>query len=327
MRHTIPLLSSYFGNISMAKVRISSNIIKPFSGKSDVVAWLKKWRLVVKLQQVDDMVSLLPLYLEGDTLALYMEIEDNQKQIETRLKEALTDDTFAAYRKGTIVWWTCGRLRQQNQAVGWMGRVQRRWPGEAHKTDFVMGFPDIISIRLQQVPNVEALTMGYLISRARVLTTTEKQNQDVVAATHSPHSNVQLQETLFFLLLTRHTIPTSSFTDKHHIHPCRFPSFSFSFSRVCIRYICSKLFKSLLVKTQQVEMKHAHHCCFLSQWHRQEVQRTPKGRLPFLGMIGFFLCSWLQCVHDTELLSKSSGISVPGQPHLYHSRQPKACHY
>ena len=93
----------------MAKVCITSDIIKPFSGGGDVVAWLKKVRLVAKLQQVDDVASLLPLYLEGDALALYMEMEeDDQKQIEqieARLKEAFTDDAFAAYRKVTMIRW------------------------------------------------------------------------------------------------------------------------------------------------------------------------------------------------------------------------------
>ena len=37
-----------------------------------MVTWLKKVRLNTKLQQVDDVASLLTLYLEGDTLALYM---------------------------------------------------------------------------------------------------------------------------------------------------------------------------------------------------------------------------------------------------------------
>ena len=49
----------------IAKVCISSDIIKPFSGKSDEVSWLKKVRLVAKLQKVNNMASLLPLYLEG----------------------------------------------------------------------------------------------------------------------------------------------------------------------------------------------------------------------------------------------------------------------
>ena len=82
-RHTPPpLLSSYFSDITMVKVCISSDIIKPFSGEGDVVTWLKKVRRG-EIQQVDDVASPLPLYLEGDALALYMEMEeDDQKQIE-----------------------------------------------------------------------------------------------------------------------------------------------------------------------------------------------------------------------------------------------------
>ena len=91
----------------MAKVRISSDIIKPFSGEGDMVVWLKKVRLVVKLQQVDDVGSLLSLYLGDDAWALYMEMEeDDQKQIEqieAWLKEVFAVDAFAAYRKVTII--------------------------------------------------------------------------------------------------------------------------------------------------------------------------------------------------------------------------------
>ena len=98
----------------MAKVRISSDIIKPFSGEGDMVAWLKKVRLVAKLQQVDDVASLLPLYFDGDALALYKEMDaDDQKQIEqieAWLKEAFTDDAFAVYRKETMIRWAGERV-------------------------------------------------------------------------------------------------------------------------------------------------------------------------------------------------------------------------
>ena len=93
----------------MAKVRISSDVIQPFSGEGDVVVWLKKVRLVVRLQNVDDVTCLLTLYLDGDTLALYMEMEEASQrdieQIESRLKEAFSDNAFAAYRKLTMVRW------------------------------------------------------------------------------------------------------------------------------------------------------------------------------------------------------------------------------
>ena len=59
------------------------------------------------------------------------------------------------------------------------------------KLTFVTGFPDTISIRLQQVPNIKAQAMVDLISRARVLMTTDEQNQDVVAAMCTPHSSAR----------------------------------------------------------------------------------------------------------------------------------------
>ena len=49
-------------------------MIKPFTGEGDVVSWIKKVQLVAKLQKVSDLASFIPLYLEGDALALYLEM-------------------------------------------------------------------------------------------------------------------------------------------------------------------------------------------------------------------------------------------------------------
>ena len=182
----------------MAKVYISNDIIKHFSGEGDVVTWLNKVRLVAKLQQVNDVASLLPLYLEGDALPLYREMgEEDQKQIEqieARLKEVFPDDAFAAYRIVTMIRWAgervdiyANKIRQLVGLAGFKGDGLERLT----KLTFVTGFPDTVSIGLQQVPNIEALTMENLISRARVLTATEEQNQDVVAATRSTHGSAR----------------------------------------------------------------------------------------------------------------------------------------
>ena len=45
-----------------------------------MVAWLKKVRLVARVQQVDAVTSLLPLYLVWDAVALYMEMEGNDQK-------------------------------------------------------------------------------------------------------------------------------------------------------------------------------------------------------------------------------------------------------
>ena len=141
----------------MAKVHISSDVIKPFSGESDVVAWLKKVRLVARLQNVDDVASFLPLYLEGDALALYMEMEEASQrdieQIEARLKEAFTDNAFAAYRKLTLVRWAgervdvfASKIRQLIGLAGFEGAETEKLT----KLAFIIGFPNTISIELCQ---------------------------------------------------------------------------------------------------------------------------------------------------------------------------------
>ena len=69
---------------------------------------------MAKLQQVVNVVSLQPSYLEGDALSFYMEIEkDDQKQIDqvkAWLNEAFTDNVFAAYRKVTMIRWAGERV-------------------------------------------------------------------------------------------------------------------------------------------------------------------------------------------------------------------------
>ena len=162
-----------------------------------MVAWLKKVRLVARLQMVDDVASLLPLYLEGDALALYMEMPEKDQQdiskIEARLKEAFTDGAFSAYRKLTLVKWEgervdvyANRIRQLVGLAGFEGVGLDRLARLA----FVMGFPDYISVELQQAPNVETLTMADLMSRARVLTTRDE-NRDVAAAVRTDTSASQ----------------------------------------------------------------------------------------------------------------------------------------
>ena len=51
---------------------------------------------MTRLQHIDDVASLLPLYLEGDALALYMEMKGIS---------LIEDGTFTAYRKLTMVRW------------------------------------------------------------------------------------------------------------------------------------------------------------------------------------------------------------------------------
>lgn len=105
---------------------------------------------MTKLLLVDDVASLLPLYLEGDRLALYMEMdEENQRdinQIAAQL-EAFTYGALTAYRMLTVIRWAGeqvniypNRIRQLVRLAVCEGVGLERLA----KLTFVTGFLDAI---------------------------------------------------------------------------------------------------------------------------------------------------------------------------------------
>ena len=54
--------------------KLSDRMIQPFDGEGDITAWLAKVELVAKLTGIKDVAVLVPLYLEGGALAVYMEL-------------------------------------------------------------------------------------------------------------------------------------------------------------------------------------------------------------------------------------------------------------
>lgn len=79
-------------------MKLSTVVIQSFSGVGDVVAWIKKVELVTKLQKVPDITSFLPLFLQKNELALYLEMSDKD-MTENRLKKAFTEELFEVYEK------------------------------------------------------------------------------------------------------------------------------------------------------------------------------------------------------------------------------------
>ena len=173
----------------MADIKITTEMMKSFNGDGDVVAWLRKAKLVAKLKKIDDQASFLPLYLEGDALALYLEMSDSDQadvtKIEARLKQAFTEGAFSSYsRLGSLKWVGeqvdvyANEIRRLAGLSGFKGEGLER----IIKLTFVNGFPDHISVALQQVPNVETMEMSELVTNARVLTMKKTQNLTAVAA-------------------------------------------------------------------------------------------------------------------------------------------------
>ena len=45
--------------------------LRLFVGEGDVVAWINKLKLVAKLQKIEDVGTLIPMYLERNVLAVW----------------------------------------------------------------------------------------------------------------------------------------------------------------------------------------------------------------------------------------------------------------
>ena len=152
-------------------------LIKPFTGEGDVVAWLQKVELVAKLTGEKNLASFLPLYLEDGALAVYLEMPDEMKSdanlLQQELLRAFTDSQFVAFSKLKAVKWAgepvdiyANEIRRLVRGCGFTGDGAE----QLVKLTFITGFPDSISIELQQIQDVEKMKLGNIIPRARVLT-------------------------------------------------------------------------------------------------------------------------------------------------------------
>ena len=133
-------------------------------------------KLVAKLQKVQDLASFIPLFLHGDALALYLEMSNEDQvraeQIEMRLVTAFTEGPFEAYEKLKRFKWTgesvdvyANTIKRLAGLAGYIGI------GLDHtaKLAFVTGFPDDVSLALQQLPPIERMDVSKLLPTARLL--------------------------------------------------------------------------------------------------------------------------------------------------------------
>ena len=167
-----------------------NNMIKPFCGEGDVVAWIKKVELVAKLQKIEDVATVIPLFLEGDALALYLEMNERDQEdadkIRNKLKKAFAEGPFEAYEKLKRVRWTgesvdvyANKIRRLVELAGYkLSGVE-----QTAKLAFITGFPEEISKRLQQITGVEKMDVSDLIPTAKILTSTRPTESVAMAAT------------------------------------------------------------------------------------------------------------------------------------------------
>jgi len=179
-----------------AAPKITREMIKSFDGEGDLVSWLAKAKLVAKLAKITDLASFLPLYLEGDALAVYLEMSDadqaSSDSIVKKLKEVFTDGPFVAYSKLSKTRWSGEPVDVYATEIRRLVALSGLKDDGAEtliKLAFVNGFPEAIRVELQQVEGIDGLKVSDLLSRARILV--GNQAETVGAIAHSQSSSVR----------------------------------------------------------------------------------------------------------------------------------------
>ena len=178
-------------------VEVRNDMIRPFSGEGDAVAWLKKIQLVAKLQNITDLASFLPFYLEGEALALYLEMDSTDQldieEIEKRLKVAFSNDMFTVYAKLVKFRWSGEKVdvyaNDEIRRLAGLAGFEDDGLENVVRLTFINDLPDSISASMQQLPNVKSMPNSKLIERARDFTS--KLSSAATAHTHrSNHQNL-----------------------------------------------------------------------------------------------------------------------------------------
>ena len=140
------------------------------------MAWLAKVELVASLTETKDVAKLVPLYLEGGALALYLEMDAAKRAdynlLSQELMRAYSDSEFVAYSNLRTMKWTgepvdvfANDIRKLARGCGLKGDGLE----QVVKLAFITGFPDHIAVELQQIQDVEKMSVGDVLKRARIL--------------------------------------------------------------------------------------------------------------------------------------------------------------
>ena len=171
--YTEKLLSKLFAAMERLQDMIKSF---PGDGSQDVSNWIKKVQLVARLKNIDDVASLIPLYLEGAAFAVYDQLPDDRKkdanQVEKELVAAFAQNPFSAYDTFRQRSWCPGEavdvfLADLRRLAGLAG-VQSQ---ELIRCAFVCGLPADVSGQLRAAAQIRESNLDVIVEQARVLMT------------------------------------------------------------------------------------------------------------------------------------------------------------
>jgi len=189
-------------------VRESSKIldlIKPFGGskkEEEIDNWILKFELVIKTRNLKNEECLLPLLLEKEALAVFLELSDEDKKsgerIKSKLRTVFGENPFYAFGKLVSLKWAGEPVDVFLAEIRRLARAANVHHELVVKRTFVNGFPKSIGISLRSSPDIEECRVEDIVARARVLTECWQTSSggSIVAKRSSIFSGVNIRNSL-----------------------------------------------------------------------------------------------------------------------------------
>ena len=175
-----------------------SDIICRYEDQSisgDFAEWIEKLELVAKRQKIEDLNSFLPLFLNGAAFAVYKQLPDSDKADNEKLQAGLLlafgVNCYLAYDQ------LQQRVLEEGETVDVYLADMRRLViliGQSNaepliKCAFMAGLPSTLSIQLKSVAAVEKLGLRDLVTRVRVMLSTQKNDLACTVGYHQKQKN------------------------------------------------------------------------------------------------------------------------------------------
>ena len=159
--------------------------MRPFSGKGDVVQWLKKLEMVADLRGIIDLQNVLPLFLEGPAFAVFSEMDDKNKKDLTAVKKALTDafamNAFLAYEQLVSRKWNNEPVDVYLSDLRRLAKLAQVESDSLLRRAFVVGLPAVISRDLRAQAKIDGMSLSSLVERARAVIAESQLTEELVA--------------------------------------------------------------------------------------------------------------------------------------------------
>lgn len=158
-----------------------NEVLKTFDGESsEVEEWLTKFNLVTSLSKIklEEKARILPMYLEGPALAVYIHLDEEEKKdvkkIEEKMVEAFGKNAYNAYEELIGRKWNGEQIEVYVTDIKKLAKTAGIEGETIIRRAFVAGLNDELKRGIRTLKNVEKMSLTELMEFAKEFVAVEQ---------------------------------------------------------------------------------------------------------------------------------------------------------